>query len=69
LRAQTLHDIDCWSNVSGQPIGPGLLVAEVERRLSGFAENGTAKAKVSQQPGEVASREDVREEGEAACTV
>ncbi len=34
LRAQTLHDVDCWSQVSGQPIPPGELVREVERRLA-----------------------------------
>jgi 2-oxoglutarate ferredoxin oxidoreductase subunit alpha len=33
LRAHTLVDIDCWSNVHGQPIPPGAIFAEIERRL------------------------------------
>jgi 2-oxoglutarate ferredoxin oxidoreductase subunit alpha len=33
LRAQTLVDVDCWSRVPGQPIPPGVLVREVEKRL------------------------------------
>ncbi|MBW2734000.1 MAG: 2-oxoacid:acceptor oxidoreductase subunit alpha [Deltaproteobacteria bacterium] len=34
LRANTLVDIDCWSNVFGQPIRPGLIYDEIVRRLS-----------------------------------
>ncbi len=34
LRAQTLVDIDCWSNVHGQPIQPGLIYDEIIRRLN-----------------------------------
>ena len=33
LRAQTLVDVDCWSNVHGQPIQPGLIYDELIRRL------------------------------------
>ena len=33
LRAQTLVDVDCWSNVYGQPMQPGLIYAELSRRL------------------------------------
>jgi 2-oxoglutarate ferredoxin oxidoreductase subunit alpha len=33
LRAHTLHQVECWSRVSGQPLPPGDLVREVERRL------------------------------------
>jgi 2-oxoglutarate/2-oxoacid ferredoxin oxidoreductase subunit alpha len=33
LRAHTLMDIDCWSNVAGQPIQPGAIHAELLRRL------------------------------------
>ncbi len=34
LRAETLLDIDCWSTVYGQPLQPGVIRREVERRLS-----------------------------------
>jgi 2-oxoglutarate ferredoxin oxidoreductase subunit alpha len=33
LRAHTLLDIDCWSNVHGQPIRPGAIERELLRRL------------------------------------
>ncbi|HVS16332.1 MAG TPA: 2-oxoacid:acceptor oxidoreductase subunit alpha [Thermoanaerobaculia bacterium] len=33
LRAQTLVDVDCWSEVSGQPLPPGAIVREVSARL------------------------------------
>ncbi|MCA8966881.1 MAG: 2-oxoacid:acceptor oxidoreductase subunit alpha [Planctomycetes bacterium] len=33
LRTHTLMDIDCWSNVAGQPIQPGAIHAEISRRL------------------------------------
>ena len=33
LRAHTLMDVDCWSNVHGQPIRPGAIYAEITRRL------------------------------------
>ncbi|MDX1632412.1 MAG: transketolase C-terminal domain-containing protein, partial [Thermoanaerobaculia bacterium] len=33
LRERTLMDIDCWSLVSGQPLPPGQVAAEIERRL------------------------------------
>ncbi len=33
LRQRTLLDIDCWSAVSGQPMPPGVIAAELERRL------------------------------------
>ncbi|MCP4700724.1 MAG: 2-oxoacid:acceptor oxidoreductase subunit alpha [Gammaproteobacteria bacterium] len=32
LRSQTLIDVDCWTNVYGQPIQPGLIYDEVKRR-------------------------------------
>lgn len=34
LRGHTLMDIDCWTNVYGQPIQPGLIHKEILRRLS-----------------------------------
>jgi 2-oxoglutarate/2-oxoacid ferredoxin oxidoreductase subunit alpha len=34
LRAQTLCDIDCWSQVQGQPISPGLIYEEIVGRMS-----------------------------------
>lgn len=34
LRAQTLMDIDCWSNVHGQPLNPGSIYQELGRRLA-----------------------------------
>ena len=34
LRATLLMDIDCWSNVYGQPIRPGLIYEEIKRRLA-----------------------------------
>jgi len=33
LRAQTLVDVDCWSNVYGQPMQPGLIYEELGRRI------------------------------------
>jgi 2-oxoglutarate ferredoxin oxidoreductase subunit alpha len=33
LRARYLVDVDCWSNVHGQPIKPGAIESEVRRRL------------------------------------
>jgi 2-oxoglutarate ferredoxin oxidoreductase subunit alpha len=33
LRAHTLVDIDCWSNVAGQPLQPRAIHAEIVRRL------------------------------------
>ncbi|MCC6782177.1 MAG: 2-oxoacid:acceptor oxidoreductase subunit alpha [Planctomycetes bacterium] len=35
LRSETLVDIDCWSNVHGQPLRPGQIHAEITRRLKG----------------------------------
>ena len=34
LRAHTLMDIDCWSNVYGQPLQPGRIYDEIKRRLN-----------------------------------
>ncbi|MEW6742965.1 MAG: 2-oxoacid:acceptor oxidoreductase subunit alpha [Planctomycetota bacterium] len=34
LRAHTLLPIDCWSNVHGQPLRPGLIYGEIKRRLA-----------------------------------
>ncbi|MCC6672659.1 MAG: 2-oxoacid:acceptor oxidoreductase subunit alpha [Planctomycetes bacterium] len=34
LRGHTLMDIDCWSNVYGQPIQPGMIHAEILRRMA-----------------------------------
>ena len=34
LRSQLLVDIDCWSNVYGQPMQPGLIYDEIIRRLN-----------------------------------
>ena len=45
LREHTLVDVDCWSNVAGQPIPPGAIVAELERRLAELAEATTPAAK------------------------
>ena len=33
LRQRTLLDIDCWSVVSGQPVPPGVIAGELEKRL------------------------------------
>ncbi len=35
LRAETLVDVDCWSNVHGQPLRPARIHAEIVRRISG----------------------------------
>jgi 2-oxoglutarate ferredoxin oxidoreductase subunit alpha len=48
LREQTLVDVDCWSQVSGQPIPPGVLVRELEKRL-GELESQPALAKPGRQ--------------------
>ena len=37
LRARTLVDIDCWSRVPGIPLPPGMIEAELRRRLSNGA--------------------------------
>lgn len=34
LRAHTLIDIDCYSNVHGQPMGPGKILEEIERKVN-----------------------------------
>jgi 2-oxoglutarate ferredoxin oxidoreductase subunit alpha len=33
LRSQTLVDVDCWSNVHGQPMQPGIIYEELSRRI------------------------------------
>jgi len=33
LRTQTLVDVDCWTNVYGQPMQPGLIYGELIRRV------------------------------------
>lgn len=38
LRAHTLMDIDCWSNVFGQPMQPGAIHAEIIGRLTNGGE-------------------------------
>ncbi len=35
LRAQTLVDIDCYSNVHGQPLRPGKILARIQKELNG----------------------------------
>ena len=39
LRTHTLMDIECWSNVAGQPIAPGAVHTELVRRLSQGGKN------------------------------
>jgi 2-oxoglutarate ferredoxin oxidoreductase subunit alpha len=34
LRTQTLVDVDCWGNVYGQPMQPGLICEELFRHLN-----------------------------------
>jgi 2-oxoglutarate ferredoxin oxidoreductase subunit alpha len=34
LRSHTLADVDCWSRVPGSPIPPGVIAAELRRRLN-----------------------------------
>lgn len=41
LRAKTLIDIDCWSNVKGQPLGPSLIHDEIVARMAAL-EGGAA---------------------------
>ncbi len=41
LRAKTLIDIDCWSNVKGQPLGPNLIHDEIVARMAAI-EGGKA---------------------------
>jgi 2-oxoglutarate ferredoxin oxidoreductase subunit alpha len=33
LRARYLVDVDCWSEVRGQPIKPGIIVRAIRQRL------------------------------------
>jgi len=42
LRERTLVDVGCWSQVSGQPIPPGAIVDELERRLAAITTGATA---------------------------
>jgi len=35
LRSHTLVDVDCWSQVPGQPLPPGMIEAAVRERLEG----------------------------------
>ncbi|MBZ0271265.1 2-oxoacid:acceptor oxidoreductase subunit alpha [bacterium] len=41
LRSETLVDVDCWSQVPGTPLAPGIIADVVRSRLS---ENGSAAA-------------------------
>ncbi len=34
LRARTLVDIDCYSNVMGQPLSPKIVLKEIKRKLN-----------------------------------
>ena len=34
LRARTLMDVDCFSNVYGQPIRPGAIVEKIKKELA-----------------------------------
>ena len=34
LRSQTLHDIDCFSNVFGQPLGPSIVLQKIKEEIS-----------------------------------
>jgi 2-oxoglutarate ferredoxin oxidoreductase subunit alpha len=34
LRAQTLQDIDCFSNVYGQPLSPGVILRKIKEELT-----------------------------------
>jgi 2-oxoglutarate ferredoxin oxidoreductase subunit alpha len=43
LRERTLVDVDCWSVVEGQPIPPGAIVRELERRLAPVAAEAAAE--------------------------
>jgi 2-oxoglutarate/2-oxoacid ferredoxin oxidoreductase subunit alpha len=48
LRERTLVDVDCWSNVAGQPIPPGAIERELRARLAESAkpaETAGARAK------------------------
>jgi 2-oxoglutarate ferredoxin oxidoreductase subunit alpha len=42
LRARTLVDVDCWSNVHGQPIKPG----SIENMIRGLLKEMRREAKV-----------------------
>ena len=42
LRQRTLLDVDCWSVVSGQPVPPGVIAREIEKRLDALV--GTTPA-------------------------
>jgi 2-oxoglutarate ferredoxin oxidoreductase subunit alpha len=39
LRSHTLLDIDCWSNVHGQPLSPTRIHGEITRRLTTPGDN------------------------------
>ncbi|HKK77610.1 MAG TPA: 2-oxoacid:acceptor oxidoreductase subunit alpha [Saprospiraceae bacterium] len=34
LRAQTLHEIDCFSNVYGQPLSPGVILEKIKQEVA-----------------------------------
>jgi len=42
LRSQTLMEIDCWSNVHGQPLSPTRIHGEITRRLTKPGEPGAS---------------------------
>ena len=63
LREQTLVDVDCWSQVSGQPLPPGEIVAEIERRLP--AADGAAKETAKKTANDSEAKE---AKGETACS-
>lgn len=54
LRAQTLVDVDCFSQVQGQPLQPGLIYREIVRRLEPDLQQGpgaVSRTPVSLQQG------------------
>ncbi len=46
LRAETLVDVDCWSVVHGQPLRPGEIHAEIQRRMNAIREEYDVRAQV-----------------------
>jgi 2-oxoglutarate ferredoxin oxidoreductase subunit alpha len=40
LRARYLVDVDCWSEVKGQPLKPATVAAAIRRKLDAIASEG-----------------------------
>ncbi len=66
LRQRTLLDIDCWSVVSGQPVPPGVIAGELEKRLDALDVGAPPASPVEASP--VGATPASPDEKENACS-